>query len=402
MAMPYQTLKSDNVDVKVFVQRLSDVESQALTQLRNTANLPWVLGVSAMPDVHYGKGATVGSVIVQRDALSPAVVGVDIGCGMAAVKTPLKISQLDGKLHQLRSAIEAVIPVGMASNDEISSTAKEFWSQLGDPSERVPEKIVSKARHQLGSLGGGNHFIEICRDAEDDIWIMLHSGSRNIGKEIAEFHIHKAKNLMGVVCAKFGCGPIDPDLAALVVGTKEYQEYLDDLFWAQRFAQFNRNEMMLRVIRETSKVVFGDVKSEKDFTLMRVDCHHNYISKEDTSLGKDVLVTRKGAVSAKLGELGIIPGSMGAKSYIVRGLGSADSFNSCSHGAGRKMSRGQAKRTFTLQDLQEQTNGVECRKDRGVLDEIPGAYKNIDAVMANQADLVEPIACLNQLLCVKG
>jgi tRNA-splicing ligase RtcB len=402
-SMPYQVLGGARVPVKVYVESLSDVESSALDQLRNTANLPWVLGVSGMPDVHWGNGATVGSVIVQRDALAPSVVGVDIGCGMCAVLTPLKASQLKD-LPKLRHSIERSVPVGFNSNSKISENAKRLLLELGRPSERASDGLYQRATEQLGSLGGGNHFIEICLDKEPDpnVWVMLHSGSRNIGKELAELHIRKAKGLMGELVRKFGEMVIPEELAALVVGTPEYEQYLEDLFWCQRFAKANRDEMMVRVLKDLSHHVLGEDKGPGFMTLERVDCHHNYVSREDTPLGNGLLVTRKGAVSARIGEMGIIPGSMGARSFIVRGKGNPDSFCSCSHGAGRKMSRGKAKKTFTVADMKLQTEGVECRKDAGVLDEIPGAYKDIEQVMRNQSDLVEVAAELKQVLCVKG
>jgi len=399
--MPYQILQGSKVPVKVFVDDLSKVESEALNQLRNVANLPWVLGVSAMPDCHYGKGATVGSVIVQKEALSPTVVGVDIGCGAIATKTPFSLSDFDNKsLKILRDQIEASVPVGFKSNETLTNRAATSFLNIGVPSERA-EKFLSNAALQLGSLGGGNHFIEICTDKENNIWIMLHSGSRNIGKELADYHINKAKGLMGELVKKFGEMIIDPDLAALVVGTSAYDDYIRDLFFCQKYASANREEMMLRVLRQLSLFVLNEDVGPTKLTKLKVSCHHNYISAEDTPLGY-ALVTRKGAVSAKIGELGIIPGSMGQKSYIVKGLGNAESYSSCSHGAGRRMSRGKAKKVFTLEDMEIQTLGVECRKDMGVLDEIPGAYKDIDEVMNNQKDCVEVVAELKQILCVKG
>ena len=378
---------------------LAEVESSALDQLRNTANLPWVHGLSAMPDVHWGNGATVGSVIVNRGALSPSVVGVDIGCGMCAVYTGIPAQAL-GDLKTLRSSIERSIPVGFNQNSKVSNRAGEAFKALGPASERA-EKFLDKAAHQLGSLGGGNHFVEICLDKLDYVWVMLHSGSRNIGKELAEYHIRKAKGCFADVVKEFGHLEIDPDLAALLVGSREYNDYISDLYWCQSFARSNRDEMMLRVLKDLSYHVYGEDVGPRVMTQIQVNCHHNYIESMDVD-GIPSLVTRKGAVSAKAGELGIIPGSMGARSFIVRGKGSADSYCSCSHGAGRRMSRGAAKRAFTVDDLEKQTQGVECRKDAGVLDEIPGAYKDIQKVMDSQTDLVEVVAELRQVVCVKG
>ena len=323
-------------------------------------------------------------------------------CGMVAVLTPFKADQLKGDkgLRDLRSSIERDIPVGFNSNKSVTKRVSETFIGLGQYSDRA-ERFIDKARTQLGSLGSGNHFNEICLDKENRVWVMLHSGSRNIGKELAEYHIKTAKGLMGELVKKYESLWVEPELAALVVGTPEYQNYVNDLFWCQRFARANRDEMMKRTLKNLSYHVCGTEMSEDHLTLERVDCHHNYVSEEDTSFGK-ALVTRKGAVSARQGELGIIPGSMGQRRYIVRGKGNIDSFCSCSHGAGRRMSRGQAKKTFTLEDLAEQTKGVECRKDAGVLDEIPGAYKDIDQVMRNQEELVEIVAELKQVICIKG
>jgi tRNA-splicing ligase RtcB len=360
-----------------------------------------------MPDVHWGNGATVGSVIVQQDALSPAVVGVDIGCGMMAYQTIFTLDSLGGDkgLKVLRASIERSIPVGFNSNKEVTKRVAGFISNLGKLSERG-QKFFDKASLQLGTLGGGNHFIEVCLDTTGKVWIMLHSGSRNIGKELAEYHIHKAQGLIGELAKKYPSitdSPIPKELAALIVGTQAYNDYIEYLFWCQGFSKSNREEMMLRVLKDLSYHVYKEERLWTTFvTNLRVQCHHNYISKESTEFGMASLVTRKGAVSAKAGELGIIPGSMGAKSFIVKGKGNADSYCSCSHGAGRKMSRSKAKKVFTVKDLEEQTSGVECRKDTDVLDEIPGAYKDIQEVMDSQKDLVEVVAELKQILCVKG
>ena len=365
------------------------IESVALDQLRNIAKLPWVFHhVAAMADVHYGKGATVGSVIAMKGAVSPAAVGVDIGCGMAAVRTSLAAKDLPDSLGGLRSEIERAIPVGFEQHKRAVQSDPELWRDFQELTPAVRD-LETKARHQLGTLGGGNHFLELCLDTEDRIWLMLHSGSRNIGKTLAEIHIGRAKKLA------HNQGLPDRDLAVFLAGTREMQEYRRDLFWAQRYARANR-EAMLRLYQDVLQrfrpgVRFADA----------VHCHHNYVA-EEVHFGEELLVTRKGAIRAGKGELGIIPGSMGTRSYVVRGLGNPDSFESASHGAGRRMSRGEAKRRYTVKDLREQTQGVECRKDGGVLDEIPAAYKDIGQVMEQQRDLVTVVAELRQVLCVKG
>jgi len=368
-----------------------EVESQALDQLKNIAALPWVFKhVAAMPDVHYGIGATVGSVIALKGAVAPAAVGVDLGCGMAAVKTTLRANDLPDSLGALRSRIEAAVPVGFAAHGEVSQRVDRhpLWKTFAELHDGVQDN-VARARQQMGTLGGGNHFIEVCLDGEQNIWVMLHSGSRNIGKVLADIHISAAKKL-----AHNQALP-DKDLAVFLAGTPEMQAYRRDLSWAQDYARANR-ETMLVLVSDVLVSMFPHVEFGPP-----VVCHHNYLS-EENHFGEDVFVTRKGAISARLGQLGIIPGSMGTRSYIVRGKGNPESFESASHGAGRRMSRGQAKRTFTLEDLAAQTAGVECRKDAGVLDEIPGAYKEIETVMRQQADLVEIVAELQQILCVKG
>jgi len=373
---------------------LEEVESAAIDQLVNTANMPGVFRhVAAMPDVHLGAGATIGSVIATKNAIIPAAVGVDIGCGMIAAKTPLRASDLPDSLSALRAAIEAAVPVGFAQHKTppAESSGWPGWYTFGFRPAAVAGDH-DKALHQLGTLGGGNHFIEVCLDTEQAVWIMLHSGSRGIGKRLADVHIDKAKSLMRSLEIRLA----DPDLAYLDTAWDEFNDYWRDLQWAQAYAALNR-DIMLTLVHGAMERTLG-----RKFELeTAVNCHHNYASYE-THFGEDVLVTRKGAVSAQAGELGIIPGSMGAKSYIVRGKGNPESFCSCSHGAGRRMSRGAAKRTFTLDDLERQTRGIECRKDLGVIDEIPSAYKDIDVVMANQRDLVEIVAELKQVLCVKG
>ncbi len=386
----------------------NEVEPQALAQLKNTASLPWVYKhVAAMPDVHYGKGATVGSVIAMKEAVSPAAVGVDIGCGMAAVRMDLAASDLPDSLADLRHEIERSIPVGFHWHDEPSAevAANDLWKTF-DGLHKTSEKLRARAAGQLGTLGGGNHFIELCLDENDAVWFMLHSGSRNIGKTLAEHHIAIAKTL-----AHNEELP-DPDLSVFLASTPEMAAYRNDLYWAQEYALQNR----LQIIRILSGVMLGafpqlSVTGDESTDYLAFDdpimCHHNYVA-EETHYGEKVFVTRKGAISADEGELGIIPGSMGTKSFIVKGLGCEESFRSASHGAGRRMGRNQARRTFTIDDFKKQTDGVECRKDSGgkgekdFIDEIPGAYKDIDRVMAYQADLVEIEHTLHPVLSVKG
>ncbi|MEA5534848.1 RtcB family protein [Crocosphaera sp. XPORK-15E] len=316
-------------------------------------------------------------------------------CGMAAVKTPFTADQLDGKLKQIRSEIEAAIPVGFNENKE-ADKAVTNWSNWHDFKDLHPgvQRLETKALRQMGSLGGGNHFIEVCLDTEDQVWLMLHSGSRHIGNQLAQCHIKTAKELAKLVNLRLP----DPDLAYFVAGTDEFAAYWRDLQWAQNYARFNRDVMMNRFKKIIEKHLAGGKQIKP---LLSVNCHHNYAEKE-LHFDKEVYVTRKGAVRAREEDYGIIPGSMGAKSFIVKGKGNHDSYCSCSHGAGRLMSRTKAKKVFTLDDLIDQTQGVECRKDTGVLDEIPGAYKPIEEVMNNQSDLVEVVATLKQVLCVKG
>jgi len=388
--MSIAQIKGQNVDIRLWSQP-HEVESVALDQLRNISALPWVFHhVAAMPDVHYGKGATVGSVIAMKGAVSPAAVGVDIGCGMGAVETNLTASDLPESLRQVRLDIESVVPVGFAGHTSPvkSSAGNALWEEFPDLTPEV-QKLLSKARCQLGTLGGGNHFFELCLATDQKVWIMLHSGSRNIGKELAEIHMTKAKKLIHNRALP------DRDLAVFLAGTKEMDAYRRDLFWAQRYARANR-EVMLDLALGALEKHFPQL-----VTGQAIFCHHNYVA-EEVHYGEEVLVTRKGAIRAGWGELGIIPGSMGTCSYIVRGLGCAESFESASHGAGRKMSRGEAKRRFSVKDLAQQTEGVECRKDSGVVDEIPGAYKSIEKVMADQADLVEIVTELKQVMCIKG
>jgi tRNA-splicing ligase RtcB len=392
--VPYEKLQIGGAqkDILSWANHEFSVEEQAM--LRNVSRLPCLFKhVALMPDAHLGKGSMVGSVVATKEAVIPATVGVDIGCGMMAVKTPFKSHILDGKLKELRSKIEEAIPTGFAQYGESvdESSHWEGWNDFADLHEGVRDRKV-KAMRQLGTLGGGNHFIEVCLDTENFVWLMLHSGSRNIGKELAERHISTAKSLW-----RLNELP-DPDLAYFISGTPEFKAYWKDLEWAQRYAMKNREIMMTRLLHVFNKL-FNHRQPFKPE--LAVNCHHNYVALEQ-HYGENVLVTRKGAINAAAGTYGIIPGSMGAKSFIVKGRGLAESFNSCSHGAGRKLSRGAAKRNFTKEDLERQTAGVECRKDLGVLDEIPGAYKSIEKVMKNQEDLVEVVAEIKQVVCVKG
>jgi len=391
------------VPIKIW-SRLESVESQALDQLKNVASLPWVFHhVAAMADVHKGEGATVGSVVALRGAVSPASVGVDVGCGMAAVRTTLMAQDLPDSLSGLRSAIEEAIPLGHSRHSD------PVWTKLPPPvlnqalalvrsfDTLTPEvqDLATNASLQIGTLGGGNHFIELCVDGLNFVWLVLHSGSRNIGKRLADVHVAVAKTLAHNNCP----GPLalpDRDLAVFLAGTPEMEAYRHDLYWAQEYARVNRL-VMLHVCEE---IVRAELGADVDFCAP-VMCHHNYVA-EETHFGAEVFVTRKGAISARPGEWGIIPGSMGTASYVVRGLGNPDSFCSAPHGAGRIMSRGAARRIFTVADLARQTAGVECRKDAGVIDEIPGAYKDIDEVISNSDDLVEVVARLKQVMCVKG
>ena len=374
-------------------------EDEARNQLQRISQLPFIhKWVAAMPDVHAGRGATVGSVIPTKGAVIPAAVGVDIGCGMMAVKTSLKAEDLPDSLCGIRSDIEKVVPVGKASHREAPQTVNNQWSHLvGEYNlilEKHPKIEHSKKERQLGTLGGGNHFIEVCLDESSQVWIMLHSGSRGVGNLIGRYFIEMARNDM----RKWFINLPDIDLAYFPEGTEHFVDYMKAVHWAQEFARVNRELMMdhvLEVLRVNPQLPSFTATAEA------VNCHHNYVEMEH-HFGANVFVTRKGAVRARKGELGIIPGSMGAKSYIVKGLGNADSFHSCSHGAGRVMSRTQAKNTISLEEHHKATLGVECRKDKGVLDESPQAYKDIDLVMEAQKDLVEIVSTLKQVVCVKG
>jgi tRNA-splicing ligase RtcB (3'-phosphate/5'-hydroxy nucleic acid ligase) len=381
------------------------VEDEAKKQLANISKLPFIFKhIAVMPDVHLGKGSTIGSVIPTKGAIIPAAVGVDIGCGMMACKTTLTASDLPDNLGPLRSAIEKAVPHGRTSGardkgswDRPPGHVDTAWAELYPAFERIIQKspkLKNTNNHKhLGTLGTGNHFIEVCLDEANAVWFMLHSGSRGIGNAIGTLFIEKAKEDM----RRHFVNLPDQDLAYLPEGTQHYNDYIEAVGWAQHYARLNREAMMLAVIAAARSVI------EKPFEthVEAVNCHHNYVQ-EETHFGEKVLVTRKGAVRAGAGQLGIIPGSMGARSYIVRGKGNAEAFESCSHGAGRTMSRAEAKRRYSIADQVAATEGVECRKDADVIDEIPMAYKDIDAVMKAQEDLVEVVHTLKQVVCVKG
>ncbi|MCC7249082.1 MAG: RtcB family protein [Lysobacter sp.] len=380
------------------------VEPEARQQLQNIAAIPFVgPWVAVMPDVHLGKGATVGSVIPPRGAIIPAAGGVDIGCGMAAVRTTLRANDLPDSLALLRNSIERSVPVGNGGGGDHRKLPDSIETRLAQ-SGLVARLDAIKAKHrkirtdkidkQIGTLGGGNHFIEICLDESDTVWAMLHSGSRGTGNLIGSYFIERAREELGR--RTLGFHVPDRDLAFFMEGEALFDDYVEAVSWAQDYARANREAMMARVLHEMRQRL---PKFQLDKTA--VNCHHNYVQREE-HFGQSLLVTRKGAVSAREGELGIIPGSMGAKSYIVRGKGNPESFCSCSHGAGRKMSRTAAKQQITLKQHREATAHVECRKDPGVIDESPAAYKDIDAVMAAQRDLVEVVHTLRQVVCIKG
>jgi len=397
---------SGSVPVKMWTRGVP-VEDEARRQLANAARLPIVFPhIAAMPDVHVGIGATVGTVIPTLRAIIPAAVGVDIGCGMMAAKTTLAASDLPVNLGPLRSAIERAVPHGRApkgrdpgawSADKVPAPVDRAWAQLEPEFAALvrdhPRLARTHQRVHLGTLGSGNHFIEVCLDEDGAVWFMLHSGSRGVGNAIGTMFIELAKQ----DALRQQANLPDRDLAYFEEGSRHFADYVRAVGWAQRFAALNREVMMRRVIDAASRAIDKPFRSHVE----AVNCHHNYVQRE-RHFGEELYVTRKGAVSARAGELGIVPGSMGARSYIVRGKGNADSFDSCSHGAGRAMSRGEAKRRFTLADHRAATAGVECRKDKDVLDETPAAYKDIDAVMAAQTDLVEVVHTLKQVVCVKG
>jgi len=395
-------IQSSNKLIKMWTP-VEDVESSALEQLKNTASLPFIFKhVAVMPDVHYGIGATVGSVVATKGAIIPAAVGVDIGCGMMAAMMPFRANRLPDNLQGLFDSISKAVPVGQDMHKSVDVCANAVLPHTLDMPKGfhdLPDKVTDdplRVVKQLGTLGGGNHFIEVCLDLDDNVWVMLHSGSRGIGNKIGNYYIDRAKEIMKQYMIKLN----DPNLAYLVEGSELFNDYWRDLQWAQSYAMMNRTLMMRSVLRSIAEVIFGDADTVVSPELM-INCHHNYAEREN-HYGENVIVTRKGAVRARVGDMGIIPGSMGTRSYIVEGLGNSESFCSCSHGAGRVMSRSKAKETFTLEDVEKQTAGIMCRKDAGIIDELPLAYKNIDEVMDNQKDLVRVVAELRQVLCLKG
>ena len=404
--MGYEVQPTDRGLIKSWTRGVP-VEDGALAQTRALASMPFIhKHVALMPDVHAGIGATVGSVIATRGAIIPAAVGVDIGCGMNAVRLDIAASDLPDDLHAMRTEIEKAIPHGRTDNGGANdrgawgSVPAKVWDAWGDLSaareiilEKHPKIAHTRATSQLGTLGTGNHFVEVCLDEEQRVWIMLHSGSRGQGNAIGSYFIEKAKREM----ERWFVSLPNADLAYLPEGSSLFDDYIEAVTWAQEYALRNRVLMMSAALSAVGSALGRPVAT----TTEAVNCHHNYVAREH-HFGANVFVTRKGAVRAREGDLGIIPGSMGAKSFIVRGKGNPDSFCSCSHGAGRKMSRTEAKKRFTLDDHAKATEGVECRKDADVIDETPGAYKSIDDVMAAQEDLVEIVHTLKQVLCVKG
>lgn len=408
MEKKYQVLKEDQTaPVKAWIDGVA-IEDAAKKQLLNAASMPFIhKWIAAMPDVHAGIGATVGSVIPTKKAIIPAAVGVDIGCGMSAIQTTLKANDLPDSLGHIRAAIEKAVPHGRTDNG--GKNDRGAWANSPKHHEKVwqdlktgYEKIIAKhpkldrGNHlnHLGTLGTGNHFIEVCLDEVNQVWFMLHSGSRGVGNRIGSYFIELAKEDM----RRWFINLPDQDLAYLPEGTEHFNDYVEAVHWAQEFAMWNRKLMMENVINAIRSV--GGLPSFET-GLEAIHCHHNYVAIEN-HYGENVFVTRKGAVRARLGDMGIIPGSMGARSYIVRGKGNPESFMSCSHGAGRAMSRTEAKKRFTIADHIAATAGIECRKDEDVIDETPAAYKDIDAVMEAQSDLVEVVHTLKQVVCVKG
>ena len=397
----YEVYQSKNRIIKAWTKGVP-VEPEAIKQLQNTASLPFIFNhVAVMPDVHFGMGATIGSVVATKGAVIPAAVGVDIGCGMMAIQLSLNANDLPESLKQIRSEIEKCVPVGFTQHRDsvLDDSQIKVWSKdvkdLVDEHPEIAKMVkdpIAKVMNQSGTLGGGNHFIELCLDENNDVWVMLHSGSRGIGNIIGRHFINKAKEDMRVHHINLE----DTNLSYLSEGTQHFDEYVTWVEWAQKYAAKNREVMMNLVLESLAKHL-----PEFSVKKQAINCHHNYISREN-HFGSNVIVTRKGAVRARVDDFGIIPGSMGAKSFIVKGLGNEDSFCSCSHGAGRVMSRTKAKKVFSIQDHIEATRGVECRKDTGVIDETPNAYKDIDAVMNAQKDLVEIVHTLKQVVCVKG
>lgn len=403
-----EVAQEKGVPIKAWVRGVQ-LEDQARQQLLNVAQLPFIFKwVAAMPDVHWGIGATVGSVIPTKGAIIPAAVGVDIGCGMMAVQTDLNARDLPDNLHAIRTAIEQAVPHGRTNHGGkgdkgawhiIPERSLETWGADLKPRydailEKHPKLDRGNHANHLGTLGTGNHFIEVCLDESERVWFLLHSGSRGVGNRMGSYFIELAKKDMEKVIGNLP----HKDLAYFQDGTERFYDYVEAVEWAQDFARANRDLMMKQIVEAVR--ISGEVRP---FTahLQAINCHHNYVARE-RHYNQNIFVTRKGAVRAQLGDMGIIPGSMGARSYIVRGKGNPESFMSCSHGAGRAMSRGEAKRRFTIEDHMRMTAGVECRKDADVIDETPAAYKSIDAVMAAQTDLVEIVHTLRQVVCVKG
>jgi tRNA-splicing ligase RtcB len=379
---------------------LEEIELAALEQIRNTASVPCLFHhVAVMPDTHYGKGSTVGTVLATQGAVIPAAVGVDIGCGMIAVKTTLKLSDVDMFLPVLRTGIERRVPMSAGKfNNKITESVKQRVIELSAlPGMQMADILSSNWREQLGTLGGGNHFIEICVDPEDNIWVTLHSGSRGVGNKIGMHYIRVAQALM----KEFMIELADKDLAYIPETHPEFDNYIRDLRWAQHFALLNREEMLDRVMAELATVILGDHTRGKELEYDRVNCHHNFTQIEE-HLGKNVWVTRKGAIQAKVGMRGMIPGSMGTRSYIVTGKENPMSYHSAPHGAGRRMSRAVASKTFTMDDFDKAMVGIEHRRHEGLIDEIPGAYKDIDHVMENAKELVEVVTTLKQIMNCKG
>ncbi len=408
--MPFEVMQAGGKPVRMWLPEGHELEAKARQQLGRVSRLPFVTDVACMPDVHVGTGATIGSVIGTDRAIIPAAVGVDIGCGMMAQQLQVN-GDLPDNLKQVREAIETAVPHGRTNHGQAGDrgawgeepkavfTVWQLALQLRykDIVDKHPKMLHKFAVQHLGTLGTGNHFIELCLDENGRPWIMLHSGSRGVGNKVGSYFIRLAKEDMRI----HHISTEDRDLSYLSEGTQHFDDYVEAVSWAQDYARHNRQIMMDSVIRALRELETRNQFPPFLLGNQAVNCHHNYVTKEQHR-GRNIWVTRKGAVQAREGTMGIIPGSMGAKSFIVRGLGNASSLHSCSHGAGRVMSRTAAKKTFTVEDHILATQGVECRKDEDVLDETPGAYKNIDAVMAAQTDLVEVVHTLKQVLCVKG
>ena len=403
----YDVIKAkDSAPIKMWTQGVP-VDEKAKEQLIKTASMPFIhQWLAVMPDVHVGRGSTIGSVIPTKGAIIPAAVGVDIGCGMMAARTSLHASDLPDNLHALRCAIEKAVPHGRqvsrnkrdkGSWGNIPTLTENTWKGLAEGFKRIVETTPRLARtnniNHLGTLGTGNHFVEMCLDEHQQVWIMLHSGSRGVGNAIGTHFIELAKKDM----QKWMINLPDKDLSYFPEGTEHFNDYTFAVEWAQEFARKNREVMMENTINAIRSIITKPFNAEVE----AINCHHNYVTREN-HYGENIFVTRKGAVRARKGDMGIIPGSMGARSYIVRGLGNEESFCSCSHGAGRVMSRTEAKRRVSLEEHIKATEGVECRKDKDVIDETPSAYKNIDDVMTAQQDLVEVVYTLKQIVCVKG